>query len=165
MLKRGYTRETAIRRDRAGRWYDGDERIEHENLIRSFDGWIDRAPDGRFCLKNDIHWVYVAIEGAPYFVRSVRVTPDHVDLELSGGRRERLDPTTLRVGPQGALHCDVLGGRVPARFENHAANQLADLISEDAEGVTVRVGDQLVHPPTVEDPLAGWDESKGHVES
>tara|TARA_B100001750_G_scaffold232386_1_gene231476 strand:+ start:3279 stop:3776 length:498 start_codon:yes stop_codon:yes gene_type:complete len=165
MLKRGYTRETNIRRDRLGHWFDGEVPIEHPNLIRSFASWIDRAPDGRFCLLNDIHWVYATIEGAPYFVRSVAVDAEGLELRLSGDRVERLDPATLRLDGEGQLWCDVRGGRVPARFESDAANQLADHFVEDDQGIALRIGDALVHPPQVEDPLAGWDPSKGHVES
>ncbi len=165
MLKRGYTRETSIRRDRAGRWFDGEERIEHENLVRSFEGWIDRAPDGRFCLQNDIHWVYVTIEGAPYFVRSLTIEGDAIQLHLSGDRTETLDPSTLRIGPDESLWCDVLDGRVPARFDNHAANQLAPLLVERGDAMALTLGDQTIEPPKVDDPMAGWEPSKGHVES
>jgi len=165
MLKRGYTRETSIRRDPAGRWFDGDERITHENLIRSFEGWIDRAPDGRFCLQNDIHWVYATIEGAPYFVRSLAIEGDTVRLRLSGDRTEVLDPSTLRIGPDESLWCDVRDGRVPARFDNHATTQLAPLLVEGDEGMALTLGDDTIVPPQVNDPMAGWDPSKGHVES
>ena len=165
MLKRGYTRETSIRRDPAGRWFDGEERIAHDNLVRSFERWIDRAPDGRFCLKNDIHWVYATIEGAPYFVRSVTIEGDQVRLHLSGDRVEILDPHTLRTAPDDSLWCDVLEGRVPARFENHATTQLAPLLVEQGLAMALVIGGETIEPPRVDDPMAGWDPSKGHVES
>ena len=75
------------------------------------------------------------------------------------------ETATLRLDGEGQLWCDVRGGRVPARFESDAANQLADQFVEDDQGIALRIGDALVHPPQVEDPLAGWDPSKGHVES
>ena len=165
MLKRGYTRETDIRRDRAGRWYQGDELITHDNLVRSFASWIDRAPDGRFCLRNDIHWVYATIEGPPYFVRSASLDGERLVLKLSGDRQEALDTGTLRVGPDDAVWCDVLQGRVPARFDNHAITQLAEVVGEDAQGLFLQIGAEVVRPPRVADPMAGWDPSKGHVES
>ena len=64
-LPPGMSRETTIRRDVHGRWFHDGAPIEQANVERAFDTWVDRAPDGRYCLKNDIHWVYVAIEGAP----------------------------------------------------------------------------------------------------
>lgn len=154
MLRRGYTRETAIRRDRRGRWFNGDERIEHPGVVRSFDGWIDRADDGRYCLRNAINWAYVAIEGPPYFVRSVRVVELGVVLALSGEGEELLDARTLRTGPDEALWCDVRAG-LPARFDPHAQQGLAALVDEDEAGVFLRIGDEAVRPPRVDDPLRG----------
>ena len=166
MLRRGYTRETSIRRDAKGRWYEGDTLLRHEKLTRSFAGWIDRAPDGRFCLSNDINWAYVDIEGPPYFVRGVHFDGDAVVLELSGDREAPLDPRTLRVGPDAGLWCDVRAGRVPARFTDHALHVLAKRrLHEDEEGPYFDLGSSRVRPPTVDDPMAGWDPSKGHVDS
>ena len=150
----GRTRETNIRRDARGRWFNGHDRIEHPKLIRSFDGWIDRAEDGRFCLSNSINWAYVEIEGPPFFVRDVRVSADGVELELSGDLGEPLDPATLRQGPEGALWCIVKEGRCPARFDNHAVSKMSDLVKEDDEGVYVEVGEAKVRPPATADPLS-----------
>ena len=150
----GRTRETAIRRDARGRWWNGQDPIEHPNLVRRFDGWVDRAEDGRYCLSNDINWAYVAIEGPAYFVRSVVVEPDGVLLRLSGDREERLDPSTLRRGEDGALYCDVREGRCPARFDNHATAQLLERVQEDAEGVFLDLPTGRVRPEVVPDPLS-----------
>ncbi|MEM9067297.1 MAG: DUF1285 domain-containing protein [Myxococcota bacterium] len=163
MLARGFTRETAIRRDRSGAWFDGSERITHPRLVLSFDGWIDRAPDGRYCLHNRINWAFVQIEGPPYFVRSVTLHADSVELHLSGETSERLDVSTLRIGPDDALWCDVRGGRVPACFDNHAVVQLGELLGEDEAGVFLQVGGAIVRPPRMQEPMATWDPSKGHV--
>src|SRR5699024_9959494 len=121
----GRSRETQIRRDAQGRWWNGDDAITHPLLAKRFDGWIARAADGRLCLENDINWAYVAIEGPPYFVRSLHIESgsiDHVTLHLSGERDAALDPTTLREGPDGSLTCEVLGG-LEARFDSHASMQ------------------------------------------
>ncbi len=151
---KGRTRETRIRRDAEGRWFDGEDPITHPLLVRAFDEWLVPAPDGsgRWCLSNDINWAYVAIEGPPRFVRSVEIADD-VRLTLSDGRAAPLDPTTLRQGPDGALYCDVPGGLV-ARFDRHAAMQLGALIDEDDEGVFLAIAGRRVRPPTVDDPLA-----------
>ena len=87
----GRTRETKIRRDARGHWFDGQDRISHPNLTRSFDSWVDRAEDGRFCLSNSINWAYVEIEGPAYFVKDVEVSDRGIVLLLSGDRREPLD--------------------------------------------------------------------------
>lgn len=164
MLKRGFTRETAIRRDRKGRWFDGGEAITHARLVEKLDSWIDRAPDGRLCLSNALNWAFVEIEGPPYFVRSVSMSDD-ITLHLSGGREERLDPETLRLDPRDALWCDVLDGRVPARFDRSAMHQLAAVMDEDEEGPFFRIKASKVRPPVMVDPMSTWTPARGHVES
>ncbi|MDQ3031371.1 MAG: hypothetical protein M3Y87_03070 [Myxococcota bacterium] len=150
----GRTRETQIRRDSLGRWFDGEVPITHTLLTQAFDAWIERADDGRYCLKNDINWAYVAIEGAPVFVRSLELGGGGVTMHLSDGRDEPLDPSTLRQSADGALHCQVRGGTLPARFDSHAALQLSPLIDEDAEGTYVALEGTRARPPVVEDALA-----------
>ena len=150
----GKTRETRIRRDDQGRWFFEDDLLEHPNLVRAFDRWIDRAEDGRYCLKNDINWAYFTLEGPPFFVRSVRVDGASVWLSLSDERTERLDPSTLRQGPNGALYCNVRGS-MPARFDRHAMQQLEPVLQQDDQGVYLALGSDRVRPPLVSDPLAG----------
>jgi hypothetical protein len=150
----GRTRETEIRRDARGRWFNGADRIEHPNLTRSFDGWIDRAEDGRFCLSNAINWAYVEIEGPAYFVKDVAVSPRGMELFLSGDRREPLDSSSLCEGPEGGLWCAVREGRCPARFESHALGKMSDSIGEDEDGMYVLVGEEKVRPAHNADPLS-----------
>jgi hypothetical protein len=150
----GRTRETEIRRDARGRWFNGPDPIDHPNLSRSFDSWVDRAEDGRFCLSNSINWAYVEIEGPAYFVKDVAPTDAGVGLLLSGGAEEQLDPASLRQGPEGALWCAVREGRCPARFDNHAVSKMSEWIREDDDGVYLLIGGKKVRPPEVGDPLS-----------
>lgn len=153
LLLQGRTRETKIRRDAEGRWYNDGVRIVHPLLTRAFDQWLVRAPDGsgRFCLSNDINWAFVEIEGAPRFVRSVK---EHGSvLVLSDDREIPLDPSALRQGPDGALYVDTPGGLV-ARFDRHAMMQLEELVREDEHGVFLEIDGRTIRPPVVADPLA-----------
>jgi hypothetical protein len=150
----GRTRETEIRRDASGRWFNGEDRIEHPNLTRSFDSWVDRAEDGRFCLSNSINWAYIDIEGPAYFVKDIQADAHGIGLALSGDLREPLDPASLRQGPEGALWCAVREGRCPARFDNHAVSKMSEWIREDEDGVYVLIGGEKVRPPETDDPLS-----------
>src|SRR6187401_1154866 len=90
---RGFSRETTLFRDGEGRWFHDGQPLEHSNLVRAFDRWIERAPDdsGRYCVKNDINWAYITLEGPPFFVRSVVLDPGGTpQLLLSNDRREAL---------------------------------------------------------------------------
>jgi hypothetical protein len=153
-LLKGLSRETTIRRDARGRWFHDGSPLEHPGLIRAFDSWIDRAEDGRYCLRNEINWAYITLEGPPFFVRSLTVEASgDVDLFVSDGRRYRLDPSTLRQGSDGALYCDVRDDVMTAQFDRHAMMQLADFLREDGGGVYLQLGDRAVRPPVVADPL------------
>jgi uncharacterized protein len=152
-LLAGRSRETRIRRDAEGRWFDGDDPIDHPGISRAFDRWIDLADDGRYCLKNEVNWAYVSVEGAPVFVRRVVSDGEALRLELSDTRTERLDPSTLRQAKDGALYCSVRGGRLAARFDRSAAFQLGDLGKEDEQGAYLEIEGAKWRPPITDDPL------------
>lgn len=148
----GLSRETTIRRTADGRWFHGEDAIDNPKLARAFDRWVARAEDGRYCLKNDVNWAYVTLEGAPYFVRAVQVDGARVELILSNDDRVPLDLYSLREAEDGALYCDVYPG-MPGRFDSHAAVQLGALLEEDERGPYFRHGSERVRPPRVKDPL------------
>ena len=149
----GRTRETKIRRDALGRWFDGADPLEHPGLSKAFDSWIERAEDGRWCLRNDINWAYITIEGPPLFVRTVTLEPTQLLLQLSDGRTEPLRTASLRQGPDGALYCDARDGTYSARFERYAMQQLEPLLREDEQGVYLSLGNERLRPRVVSDPL------------
>jgi hypothetical protein len=150
----GASRETTIRRDALGRWSQDGQPLDHPNLIRAFDRWLDRADDGRYCLRNDINWAYITLEGPPLFVRAVQLEPDgSLLLSLSNESTEPLAVATLRQGPDGALYCDARGGSMVARFDRHAMQQLEPVLKEDETGVYLALGSERVRPHIVADPL------------
>lgn len=153
LAARGWTRETQIHRDDAGRWFQDGEPIAHPGIVAAFNRWVARAPDGRYCLENEINWAYVEIAGPPVFVRSATVDPSGAKLALSDGRSEALDPTTLREGAEGALYCDVRGGTLPARFDRGAMIQLADALHEDTGGLYFELGGRRYTPAKSDTPL------------
>jgi len=156
LLAAGRSRETTIARDAQGRWSQDGQALEHPNLTRAFDRWVGRAEDGRYCLKNDINWAYISLEGPPFFVRSVRIDRGsgkaEVRLVLSNDTEQALRPATLRNGPDGALYCDLNDGMV-ARFDRSAMAQLEALIGEDAQGVYLEIGGRRIRPKASANPL------------
>jgi hypothetical protein len=152
-LAPGRSRETKIRRDAAGRWYDDDVPITHPHLAAAFDAWLERAPDGRLCLKNEVNWAYVHVEGAPLFVRSAKVVGASVLLTLSDGQVEPLDLSTLRQDAAGRVYCQGRQGAMAARFDHHALLGLVDLVGEDDHGVYVELAGDKTRVPLAEDPV------------
>lgn len=155
MLPPGFSRETTIRRDATGRWFHEGEPVTNRSVARAFDRWVDRAEDGRYILRNEVNWAYIELEGAPLFVRRIRVEGERASVELSDGRTELLDPDTLRQGPDGRLYCDAREGRLTAELRREAVFDLADRVGEDAEGIFIELEGQRHRPPTVSDPLRG----------
>lgn len=154
-LPPGFSRETTIRRDAQGRWFHDGDPVENPAVARAFDRWIDRADDGRWCLKNSANWAYVEIEGAPIFVRDLRLEGGAALLELSDERSEPLEPSTLRRDRAGVLYCTVRGGRLPAQFTRRAMWALEPVVAEDEAGVYLALSGAKVRPPEVAEPLAG----------
>ncbi len=150
-LPNGWTRETPIRRDGQGRWFHGEDGIDHPNLVQAFDRWIEVAPDGRYCLRNDLNWAYIALEGAPVFVRQAVPKAGGVELGLSDGRCEMLDPKTLRQDAQGVLYCTVRAGCMTARFSREAMWGLKDCLG--GEGDVLELDGVRFEVPTVQEPL------------
>ena len=148
LLARGFSRETKIRRDSKGRWYEDDVPVEHAGMQKAFDSWIARAPDGRLCLRNSIHWVYVDIEGPPVFVRSLRISRDRVDLRLSSGREEKLAIESLYLTEGGEIFCLVHDQTLEARFDSAPLANIADLLEQTDDGFSLRLGERLFRLPT-----------------
>jgi hypothetical protein len=140
------SRETRIRRDRHGRWFDGDVPIEKASIIRAFDRWIDVAPDGRHCLRNSVNWAYVSIEGPPLFVVDVELRPDRIDLILSDERTEALDPSTLEIDRDGFLFARARSGTMLAQFTSRASFRLEPILGEDAAGLYLVLGGEKIRP-------------------
>ncbi|MGF1508319.1 MAG: hypothetical protein ACFB9M_02305 [Myxococcota bacterium] len=147
------TRETTIRRTADGVWFHDGVAVEHPGVRRAFDCWVDIAEDGRTILKNDANWAYVQIDGAPVFVMHARVEGEHVELSLSDGRLERLDPASLREDEEGMLYCSVRGGRLAARFTRNALVELGDVLKESEGRVVLELGNDRIRWPRVEAPL------------
>lgn len=138
----GASRESTIRLDAEGRFFHDGVRVEHPALEAALHSWIARHPDdGRYILTNGYDWTYFQVDDAPYVVRSLRIEKDRIDLTLSDGTVEALDPGSLRIGQGDALYTKVKGGDFDAKFSRHAQNELAPALAEDAEGqLILRVG-------------------------
>jgi hypothetical protein len=137
----GTSRESTIRLDGEGKfWHDG-ERVDHPSLEKALHGWIARHPDdGRFILTNGYDWTYFQVDDAPYTVRSLRVEPSQVIVQLSDETEEPLVPETLRIGRGDALYAKVKKGAFEARFSRHAQTALAPILEESDDALRLKIG-------------------------
>jgi hypothetical protein len=130
-------RQSGLRLDRQGRWWHEGQPVGHQGLARALHRWLDRLADGRFVVRLDAtRFAYVAIEDAPFFVRTVTFEgdPPAIRLLLSDETVEDLAADSLAVGQDNALYCRVKGGRFEARFSRQANQLVSHLIDEDDEG-------------------------------
>jgi len=144
-----FSRETDIRIDADGHFWHEGTRVTHERLQRALASWIDVDPEtGRYILKNQVQWCFIQVDDAPLVVRSAQVTGDGsaLDLSLSDGTRERLDPASLRLVGD-VPYCRVRGGKLPARFAPQAAFVLLERVSEEDTGPVLHLGDRALPLP------------------
>ncbi len=139
----GQSRESTIRLDENGRFWHAGELVRHPGMQSAFACWIRRHPDdGRYVLCNGYDWTYFAVDDVPYFVRglssikdaSIKEEAGGLELALSDGSRELLDPTTLRLGARDALYCRVKAGQFAARFTPGAQTALLPYLVEGRDG-------------------------------
>jgi hypothetical protein len=144
-----FSRETDIRIDAEGRfWHEGTP-VTHERLARALASWIDIDPEtGRYILKNKLQWAFIRVDDAPIVARSAAVVDDGaaIDLSLSDGTRERLDPSTLLLKGD-VPYCRVRGGKLPARFSPQAAFVLLERVVEKEGAAVLQLGGRELPVP------------------
>jgi hypothetical protein len=145
-------RRSGIRVDREGRFMHEGAEVTHEGLKRALFRWLDRLPppDGRYVLRLDERrFAYLEdVEDTPLVARAARIDPaGDVQLALSDGSEEPLDPQTLTADDAGVLRAWVRGGRLEARLASSAVAALADLISEDDGRPLLRLAGRSYAPP------------------
>ena len=86
----------------------------------------------------------VTVQDTPLVVASLSGDPQGgFTVETNDGVRSALDCSTLRIGPDNVLYCDVERGergRMNARFLRSAYYDLARWIEDDGTGPSLRCG-------------------------
>jgi uncharacterized protein len=146
-------RRSGISLDREGRFIHEGAEVTHDGLKRALFRWLDRLPppDGRYVLRLDERrFAYLEdVADTPLVARAARIdAAGAVQLALSDGSEEALDPATLTVDDAGVLRAWVRGGRLEARLANSAAAVVGELITEADGRPRLQLGDQWVAIPT-----------------
>jgi hypothetical protein len=116
--------------DAEGRFLHRGEPITHARTLEVLWRSLERTGDGRYLVRIGRESGYVTLEAAPYAVRGVLEGPGGAPwLLLSDGSREPLEPSTLAVGADGVLRCEVKGGHA-ARFTRSAQVALGLALEE-----------------------------------
>lgn len=156
----GFSRETDIRLDTDGRFWNGTQPIAHEKIVDAFSRWIERTDEQRYVLRNAIHYVYLDVVGAPLHALHLDVNDEGITLLLQGGVQEALRPESLREGPDGTLYASGRDGSWPIRLHPAAVLALQSLLVEDEDGgVALALGDTRYRIPKVDSPLDGQSQT------
>lgn len=143
LAKLGLSRETDLVLDREGRFFAGQQPVEHPGVAAAFARWIERTDAGRYALRNDLHYVYLRVEGAPLHARRAHLAPDppaRVLLELSGGEQVVLRPETLWRDESETFYALGRDGTWAIRIAPSALLDLAEFLGGDEERPTLVLG-------------------------
>jgi hypothetical protein len=122
--------------DAEGRFLHAGTAVTHPGLLEALWRGLARCPDGGWVVRIGREAARLTVDGTPWAVRGVAVhgdPPEALDLLLTDGTVERLDPLTLQVGPDGLLRCRVKAGQ-PARFTRAGHLALGALLEEAPAG-------------------------------
>lgn len=145
-------RRSGISLDREGRFIHEGAEVTHEGMKRALFRWLDRLPppDGRYVLRLDERrFAYLEdVADTPLVARAARIdAAGAVQLALSDGSEEALDPATLTVDDAGVLRAWVRGGRLEARLASSAAAVVGELVTEVDGRPRLQLGDRSVSIP------------------
>jgi hypothetical protein len=142
----GRSRESKIRLDGDGKFFDNGGYVEHAKLQQALHTWIGKHPDdGRYILTNGYDWTYFTVDDVPFFVRAIREQDGDAILVLSDETEEPLDPRTVTMGPDGGLYLEIQHrvadaarqGPFKAKMSRHAQTQLGPFLKSEGDAIVI----------------------------
>jgi hypothetical protein len=125
-------RQIGLKLDRAGVFWQGDEKVTHARLRQALLRWLD-VRDGKNIVKlDDKRYAYVDIEDAHLRASSARWDGDRVMVLWDDDQEAELDYASLTVAPDNAFYATVRGLRGRIAGPAHAA--ISEHIEERADG-------------------------------
>jgi hypothetical protein len=135
-----------FRIDREGAWRHEEVEVTHPGVLRNLYANLRVDSTGHYLQAGPLR-VPVQVDDAPFVVvRAQTDDPRAIDIHLSDGSRDTLDPTTLSLDERGIPHCRVKGGQFRARFSVAAWLQLAGKVETDpgSDAPVLVLGDRRV---------------------
>ena len=122
-----------IQVDPEGGLFHNGAPIIHPKVLQTIYAAV-RLEDEVYFLELEGKRCQLEVSDTFFVVRRAQLNGGSIQLILSGGETESLDPASLWVGDGDVIYCMVRGGRFPARFLRAAYYQLARWIDEDQDG-------------------------------
>jgi hypothetical protein len=127
-----------IQIDRDGVWFYRGMEMSREDIVRFFYRHLKKNNSGRYFIEiGQMHYA-VDVEDTAYVVQAVRrvdtgnPAEESIQLYLSDGSIEELDPETLRISEENVPYCKIRDGSFDARFSLSSYHQLAEHIQYDS---------------------------------
>ncbi len=124
--------------DREGTWYYRGAEMFRKDILSLFFESLDKDEEGNYFVRMSGEKHYITVEDTPYVVKTVHKctgatedNDDTIEILLTDGNTETLDISTLHIGQDNVLYCNVKKGTFDARFSRAAYYQIAEHIDYD----------------------------------
>ncbi len=128
-----------IKIDKEGIWfYRGAHMFRKDILCILFEN-LKVNDCGQYFIELNDEICYLDVEDTAFVITAVYKTKalsnghDIIEVLVSDDCREKLDLSTLAVGPENIMYCRIKDGKFPARFTRKSYYQLAEFIEQDDE--------------------------------
>lgn len=127
-----------IKINKEGVWFFRGAEMFRKDFVHLFYQHLKKDDEGRYLIEYGDEATYLDVEDTAFVVKSIyKVTsPDHgneyIEIFLSDGTLEKLDPESLYVGHDNVLYCLVKNNGFEARFLRPSYYQMAEHIEYDA---------------------------------
>ncbi len=121
-----------------GRWTHEGLDFENPKIVELFNRSVDRTEGGTWVLVVEPFTYPIEVDDTGFFVERIEWGAP-VELHLSDGTSEPLQPQTLSYREGGRLYAVVKDGRFRARFKKGPYYALAEKIEEDGGAWKVEI--------------------------
>jgi uncharacterized protein len=139
MSENSFTIEVDIRIDKNGTWYYEGAEMIRKDIVDHFYHHLKKDETGRYLIEIGKERCYPVVEDTPFVIKAIRRTfseekgEDVIYLIMPDDTLEILDPSTLRIGDENVIYCQVFEAKYEARFSRAGYYQLAEHIEHDHE--------------------------------
>ena len=140
--------EAPIRVDARGVWLHADEPI-NENVAALFMRHVTATDEGTYRIEWNNQKHAIEVEDTPFWVRSIDAVEkdgkvEKISLQISDGKAEELDPTTLMQSGENVLYCRIRRGShmVPCRFAQESYHKLALKVESEGKAFVLPLAGQ-----------------------
>jgi hypothetical protein len=126
-----------IKIDKDGVWYFRGAEMFRKDFVHLFYQHIKKDLEGRYLIEYGEETTYLDVEDTAFVIKSIHKScasgnsEECIEMLLSDGTVELLQPETLYIGADNVLYCSIKGKQFDARFLRPSYYQLAELIEHE----------------------------------